>query len=361
MKAGGDLMLKDFQKDTWEDLNNCLKSRKFYVYGIDSGAQKIVNIIKKYDSRWKIDAFLADEKNGEYFNNIPVYPLEYLNNKKSEDFVVLITDTRPGIAAKKMDALGVRNYFSYFWLDTSMRDFLKQDDMDCSALNEVNDILSDDKSKRILTEIIRKRKTGFMDYTDIMEISSSEYFIKDFFQPLENEVFVDGGAYDGDTIEEFVDWTKNNYKKIYAFEPDPGMLELIKKKQHRWHNLELVPKGLWGKNEKQRFKLDDQIYCSRISDSPNGEELECVTLENIVNNEKCTFIKMDIEGAEKQALIGAKKIIQSQRPRMAICIYHLPTDLWEIPLMLHKWVPEYKMYIRHFGCRYYGTVLYVTI
>lgn len=77
--------------------------------------------------------------------------------------------------------------------------------------------------------------------------------------------------------------------------------------------------------------------------------------------EKVTFIKMDIEGSEIPALNGAKNIILRDKPKLAICIYHKPDDLWKIPLMLKDWVPEYRMHLRHYGRRYYGTVLYAYI
>ena len=83
-------------------------------------------------------------------------------------------------------------------------------------------------------------------------------------------------------------------------------------------------------------------------------------LDEIVK-EKVTFLKMDIEGAEVEAIKGARNIIQSDKPRMAVCIYHKPNDLWEISLMIHEMVPEYKMYIRHMGIRCYGTILYAAL
>ena len=86
--------------------------------------------------------------------------------------------------------------------------------------------------------------------------------------------------------------------------------------------------------------------------------IPCMPLDDAIAGNPCTFIKMDIEGAEIPALAGAKATILANQPKLAICIYHKPKDLWEIPLLLHDWVPEYQMHIRHFGPRYYSTVLY---
>ena len=77
--------------------------------------------------------------------------------------------------------------------------------------------------------------------------------------------------------------------------------------------------------------------------------------------EKVTLIKMDIEGAELQSLKGAKRIIQHDKPKLAICIYHKPEDMVEIPLYIKELVPEYKLYIRHHSSNVSDTVLYAVM
>ena len=90
------------------------------------------------------------------------------------------------------------------------------------------------------------------------------------------------------------------------------------------------------------------------------ESVECVPLDTVVS-EKVTFIKMDIEGSEMRALSGARHLITTCKPKLAICIYHKLDDLWKIPLYIHSLVPEYKFYVRHHSILYVDTVLYATI
>ncbi|WP_442857226.1 FkbM family methyltransferase [Butyrivibrio sp. INlla18] len=73
-----------------------------------------------------------------------------------------------------------------------------------------------------------------------------------------------------------------------------------------------------------------------------------------------TFIKMDIEGAEKNAILGAAHIIKKNKPKLVICIYHSDGDMMNIQLVIHEMVPEYKLYVRHHSNSYPETVLYVT-
>lgn len=95
-----------------------------------------------------------------------------------------------------------------------------------------------------------------------------------------------------------------------------------------------------------------------------NEEMEyekVVPLDTLLASNKVTFIKMDIEGAEQNALEGAKQIIQKQTPKLAICIYHSLEDLWEVPLQIKRMVPEYKIGVRHHAANMGDTVCYAYI
>ena len=83
--------------------------------------------------------------------------------------------------------------------------------------------------------------------------------------------------------------------------------------------------------------------------------------EAIAEGDKVTFIKMDVEGAELESLKGAEKTIRRDKPKLAICIYHKPEDMWTIPLYIKELVPEYKLYIRHHSSGVCETVLYAVM
>lgn len=86
--------------------------------------------------------------------------------------------------------------------------------------------------------------------------------------------------------------------------------------------------------------------------------IEVRKLDDVLQGKKVTFIKMDIEGAELAALRGAEKIIREQRPRLAICVYHKPEDIWEIPSLILSCNPDYRLYLRHYSITETETVLY---
>ena len=117
----------------------------------------------------------------------------------------------------------------------------------------------------------------------------------------------------------------------YAWEPDPENLKKCKQSfEENCVQYELIPKGLW--NESKKLRLKKNQTCSMICDE--GDTIIEVDYIDHVINEPMTFIKMDIEGSELEALKGAKKTIQRDKPKLAICIYHKPEDMWEIPLYI---------------------------
>lgn len=188
------------------------------------------------------------------------------------------------------------------------------------------------------------------------------YFDEDFITYSDEEIFVDAGCYDLSTTISFMDRC-SNVKKVYAFEPDPGNYQkCLKSKEHIKGQSEICiyPCGLWNEKTELKFKAFGGVG-SQISDQGNVTVKTCALDDIIEKNDIVTFIKMDIEGAELKALEGAKELIKRHKPKLAVCIYHKPEDMLTIPLYIKSLVPEYKLYIRHYGNTIYETVLYAVL
>lgn len=134
---------------------------------------------------------------------------------------------------------------------------------------------------------------------------------------------------------------------------------MMRKKFESDRRIELVPYGMWKEKGKLGFRRNGDTG-SKIVDDGEGE-VAVDTIDNICGGETVTFIKMDIEGAERYALQGAVNIIKRDKPRLAICIYHSLEDLYEIPLWIKETVPEYKLYMRHHSDNAAETVIYATL
>lgn len=113
--------------------------------------------------------------------------------------------------------------------------------------------------------------------------------------------------------------------------------------------------GLW--NQKDELSFLQRSSNGHLSQEGNIR-VKLDALDHILKGEKVTFIKMDIEGAELKALQGSRNTIIEHRPKLAICVYHKPEDIIEIPLYIHEIAPEYKFYLRHHSKEYTETVLY---
>ena len=95
-----------------------------------------------------------------------------------------------------------------------------------------------------------------------------------------------------------------------------------------------------------------------MSELAGTEKVPADSIDHVLNGERATFIKMDIEGSEYQALLGAEQTIKKYHPRLAISLYHKPEDVLEIPYLIHKMNPDYRFIIRHYASNMTETVLY---
>lgn len=176
------------------------------------------------------------------------------------------------------------------------------------------------------------------------------------FRKDKNEIFADGGCYDGANSVRFVRWADGN-GRIWAFEPD---MKNMKNCENRFRSedigrYELINKGLWS-HETQLCFDNDKNEGSCFHDG--GKTIVPVTSLDETIKGKVTFIKLDIEGAEYEALLGAKRIISEFQPKLAVSVYHKREDIWELPELIIRMNSQYKLFLRHYSLDRVETVLY---
>lgn len=357
-------MQKDFITDTWEDVKQCAVGKKVFLFGAGFIGQNVYEDMNKYVTSWNVVGFLDNDtsKQGMKAKGLTIYSPDVLKDYSSDEVLVLICCLTAAGISKQLYEMGIENYYAVCHLEWAkeLRTACRQDCIDDGDIEWLLNRVEDERSRVIIKKIVEKRKVGFFDYTDLRE-NGSEYFIDDFFEKENDEIFIDGGGFDGDTIEEFVEWTKNKYKKIYTFEPQSDKAEVIRSKLWRYEGkVELFERGLYDSEMELSFCDGNEVLSGKIGEEGASSKIQTIDIDSVVN-EKVTFIKMDIEGAELKALKGAAKTIQRNKPKLAICIYHKPEDMWQIPRYIDSLVPEYKFYIRHFGMRFAGTILYCTV
>lgn len=183
-----------------------------------------------------------------------------------------------------------------------------------------------------------------------------QYF--DFFKPKGNEIFLDAGVFDGMSSVEFVKWCAGIYENIYQFEPNNRNEWKIRRTmaENGIIKYNLVLKGL---SDKFGRALFNGRSCSASSVSAFGtDEIELTTIDETLNGAKVTFVKMDIEGKEREALVGAQETIKKYKPRLAISIYHKREDFFVIPKTILDIDSTYQLAIRHYTSSPYESILY---
>ncbi|MBQ9301572.1 FkbM family methyltransferase [Butyrivibrio sp.] len=186
------------------------------------------------------------------------------------------------------------------------------------------------------------------------EVEKGIYFDLPYLRAGNNEVFVDAGGYDGESSLAFNSWSSGR-GRIYLFEPSELSLNIAKEKLKNLSNVTYIEKGLYSSSTVMGFSNNGTE--SKISNDGSNQIL-VTTLDEYMDEIQPTFIKMDIEGAEYEALIGARKTIRKYKPKLAISIYHKPEDIVEIPELILSMNSDYKLWLRHYSMTWFDTVLY---
>lgn len=222
--------------------------------------------------------------------------------------------------------------------------------------------LADEKSRRVYKNILAYRATHDRRYLHRKIVDREQYFDEDIVDLTENEYFVDCGAYKADTIKAFLQKLGENRTSAYvlAFEPDAYNFGCLKKQLRKLGisgRVRCVQLGTWSSAKELRFRANTEEGCMIMDDGDSVIQVN--SIDNVVNlHRHVTFIKMDVEGAEYDSLIGAKHTIEKWHPRLAISIYHSDEDMVRIAEYLMREYPFYKFYIRHYTWFYADTVLY---
>lgn len=189
-----------------------------------------------------------------------------------------------------------------------------------------------------------------------LQLNYQQYFDIEYIDKEEAVDFVDCGALDGNTSIIANKWLKA-IENIWIFEPDKQNIEKCRENLSKLRcNIEIINKAVWSCNTVLKFN-ESGNGMSGVDES--GEQsVEATYLDSVLKKNNKLYIKMDIEGAELQALQGAEKTIRGCKPNLAICVYHKTKDIEEIPLLLLKYNPDYKFYFRHYSLTKNETVLY---
>ncbi len=203
-------------------------------------------------------------------------------------------------------------------------------------------MLADEWSRRVFEHMINYKISGKPDYLFGCESDAREAF-QDILNLSDEETYVDVGAYTGDTMQELIEYT-GGYRKIFAVEPDKkNFAKLIKYAQGM--------RDVYCFHAAAHEEAGTMCFAARggrNSAVGNGETIRKETLDVLLKGERVTYIKYDVEGEERSALLGTKRILREQKPKLLVSAYHRNADLFSIPLLVKEIQPDYRVFLRHY-------------
>ena len=225
---------------------------------------------------------------------------------------------------------------------------------------EAAGVWADEASAREYADQVRWRFLLDYDALATPHPMSELYFPDDLIAPLARETFVDCGAFTGDTVDAFLAKRSGAFERIVAVEPDPVNCAALRERVPEWTRsgggtvqVEVAAVGA------ERGKL--QFSATGTAGSKVGAgamTVDVAPLDEILDGIPPTYMKFDVEGAEHDALVGGARTIREAMPVMAICLYHRPEDLWDLPLLVRSIAPEYRFFVRRHSDERWETVLY---
>lgn len=189
---------------------------------------------------------------------------------------------------------------------------------------------------------------------------SEIYFADDLITNYMDEVFVDCGAFDGDTIQEFIKRRGDSFKKIFAIEPDPFNVKALETRITKLppefqNRVQIIPNATGSTQTVVTFNVTGTAGSSVGSGS---YQVESKALDDLLASTTPTFIKMDIEGAEPDTILGTRSLIAKHAPVLAICLYHAQEHLWQIPLLIQSIRDDYNLFLRRYADECWEIVCY---
>ncbi len=337
-----------FIKETqsvWERLQETTKP--IILYGMGNGADKIIDWCEAHNV--KVAGIFATDEFVRYqnFRGMIVQKYSDIIAKCGEDILIVLAfaSEREEVLARFAELAAQHEVLAPhlpLFDETelvSINWFAKYE----NELQKVYDALADDKSREVFAATLNYKLSGKVQY--LFEcVTPRQADLQELFTFTDDEVYLDLGAYNGDTVQEFLQLTSNKYQHIIAVEPDRRNYRKLTALAESLGNISVEQCGVW--SEAGELGFSDSGGRQSTFLAVNKQSVPVNSIDNLAQGLPISYIKMDVEGAEMQALAGGKQVITQQEPKMFVAAYHYDVDLFRLPLLLWEIVPQYKIYLR---------------
>lgn len=355
-----------------------INGKRVFIYGKGTGFHTLnsfvlvkfnINISGIIDERYDYPAYIESilhantthYLDNKVFNQDDVIIISLGSNKLFKEIKKKLAELTPAEIIWGLDIMEYHlSHSDPAFLD-NIESFLSENK---NLIYSIRNSFEDEKSKIVFDGVMEyfsgiETPSGSIPYDPL----SSQYFPQDFSLPRGNSRFINGGAYDGDTLRSMIENFGRLGDATVCFEPDILNFKRLTENVGKLHpsimgDVFCLPLGLGEICQKLKFRSGS--YVNSSIDSTGSEELTVVSIDDALPNFDPTFINMDIEGAEEQALRGAVKTLIKSKPDLAICIYHSPQQFLAVPNFLHTLNLGYKFRLRNYTGFPAETVLYAT-
>lgn len=329
------------ENNVWDTLKNSQKP--IVLYGMGLGAEKIMAELDQRGLKAS-EVFASDEfVRGHSFKGYQVLKYSQVCEKYQDFNVVLCFASHIDSVIENIAKIDKEH--TVFAPDVPVaggglftREYIAENE---EKFDQVYNNLADEESKKVYADILNFKVSGKISYL-LSSFCDKDKVYSHILKLNDKEEILDLGAYDGDTIREFMVATNGKYSHITALEPDPKSYKKLLKNTEGMENLTALNMGAWNKKDTLIFSADAGRN-SKLSSS--GTSVKVTDIDSL--SIPATFIKMDIEGSEMKALEGLERTIKAYNPKLYICAYHRNSDLFALPLKVWELNPSYKIYFRH--------------
>lgn len=328
-------------QSVWEKLKN--DKRPLIIYGTGNGADMVMDILG--DKGIDVTAVCASDGfvRSRMFRGFKVQSISDVEELYTDmTFCLCFASSIPEVIEKIVSLSRKHNLLvpvvPVFGKDIIDRDFIMNNK---ASIDKAYNLLCDDTSKLVFENVLTFEFTGELSYL-FKAHSSREEALRDILNLTDKECYADLGAYRGDTLAELCR-VCGGFDTAYAFEPDKKTFAKLCENTKDMKNLTLYPYALWDTDTELTFSGGGGRQSAL---SNNGYTVEAKALDNVLGDKRITYIKADVEGAEKEALDGMKNILKEQKPKLSVSAYHRSSDIFGLILQIHSINPDYKFYLR---------------
>lgn len=333
----------------WQRLKEAEKP--IVMYGMGDGAEKIMAVMNELDIKPK--EFMASDEfvRGHSFLGYQVRKLSEIE-EMYDDFIIVVCfgSSLPPVMSRLYEL--AEKYELYAPDVPVVGEGLFDEgyiDEHAAELKKVRKLLADDKSREVFDGLISYKLSG--DIFKLREIETPLEEAEALLKIGKTETYVDLGAYNGDTVDRFLRLTNKEFAEIYAVEPDfRNFCRMVRRNYALGRGIfHPINAAAWDDNVQLEFRRSGGRSSSLCNQYGRGAKVKVngIKVDSMMGDKKPTLIKIDVEGAEREALDGARECIVKYRPRIVLSVYHRTEDLIELPLKIREMNGGYKLYLRH--------------